>query len=242
MIDGKKILAVITARGGSKNLPGKNIADAGGKPLITWTIEAAHGSKLIDRTVLSSDDEDIIAVARNAGCDVPFVRPVEMAGDASPVEEALIHALDEMDEPYDFIILLQPTSPLRVADDIDGAIRKCHSSGALACVAGCPSAKSPYLAFRLDGDDRLSPLIESESITQRRQDIPPTYVSNGAVFVAQVPWYREHRAFYGPDTVLYIMPQERSLDVDTALDLSVVRALLENAGGGDEKMFKGTDR
>jgi len=235
MIGGKKILAVITARGGSKSLPGKNIADAGGKPLIAWTIEAAHGSELIDRTVLSSDDDEIIAVARDAGCDVPFVRPDEMAGDASPVEEALIHALDELDEAYDYIVLLQPTSPMRIAEDIDGAIGKCHSSGALACVAGCQSAKSPYLAFRLDEGDRLSPLMESEFITRRRQDLPATYVSNGAVFVAQVTWFREHRAFYGSDTVLYTMPPERSMDVDTALDLSVVRALLENANGGDEK-------
>jgi CMP-N,N'-diacetyllegionaminic acid synthase len=156
-----------------------------------------------------------------------------MAGDTFPVEGALIHALDHLAKSYDYIVLLQPTSPLRLSEDIDGALEKCHSSGAPACVAGCESDKSPYWTFRVDGDDRLLPLIGSGFLTQRRQDIPPAYVPNGAVFVARVPWFREHRTFYGPDTVAYMMPPERSLDIDTALDLTIVRTLLEKAASGE---------
>ncbi|MDA1091486.1 MAG: acylneuraminate cytidylyltransferase family protein [Proteobacteria bacterium] len=227
MIDGNKILAVITARGGSKGLPGKNISDVGGKPLIAWTIEAAQGSNLIDRTVLSSDDDAIIAAAKSFGCEAPFVRPAELAADASPSADALIHALDQMAETYDYLVLLQPTSPLRVTEDIDGAIEKCHVAGASACVTGCEPAKSPYWMFHLGDGDAMTPVIESESPITRRQDLPKVFAPNGAVFVTQVPWFRDNRTFYGPGTVAYAMPQERSIDIDNALDLTIVRTLLE---------------
>ena len=227
MIDDKKILAVITARGGSKGLPRKNIADVGGRPLIAWTIDAANGSPFIDRTVLSSDDDEIIAIAKNLGCDAPFVRPGELANDTSPSADALIHALDQMTETYDYLVLLQPTSPLRVTEDIDGAIEKCHTSGAPACVSGCEPAKSPYWMFHVGNDGILSPVIDFEGLKTRRQDLPVVFAPNGAVFVARVPWFLEHRTFYGPGTVAYVMPPERSVDVDTALDLCVAEAFLK---------------
>ncbi len=227
MIDGKKVLAVITARGGSKGLPGKNITDVGGKPMIAWALEAAHGSKFIDRTVLSSDDDAIIAVAKNLGCDVPFVRPAELAADTSPTVDALIHALNQIPETYDYLVLLQPTSPLRVVEDIDGAIEKCHASGAPACVTGCEPTKSPYWMFHLGDGETMTPVIESEGLKTRRQDLPKVFAPNGAVFLAQIPWYREHLTFYGPGTVAYMMPPERSVDVDSALDLALVQTLLD---------------
>jgi N-acylneuraminate cytidylyltransferase len=226
MIDGRSVLAIITARGGSKGLPGKNIADVGGKPLIAWTIEAAHGSKFIDRTVLSSDDDAIIAVAQNFECEAPFVRPAELATDTSPSVDAVIHALDQISGAYDYLVLLQPTSPLRVAEDIDGTIEKCHTAGAPACVSGCEPAKSPYWMFHLGDDGTLRPVIESEELKSRRQDLPAVFAPNGAVFVARVPWYRQHLTFFGPDTVAYVMPPERSVDVDSALDLALVTTLL----------------
>jgi N-acylneuraminate cytidylyltransferase len=233
MIDGKKVLAVIAARGGSKGLPGKNVAKAGARPLISWTIDAVHRSRYVDRTVLSSEDDKIIAIAKKAGCEVPFVRPTNMAEDTSPVEEALTHALDQLAEPYDYLVLLQPTSPLRLAEDIDGAIGKCHSSGAPACVAGCEPDKSPYWMFHVGDDGTMSPVTGSDSLKSRRQDLPAVFAPNGAVFVSRVPWFREHRTFYGPDTVAYMMPPERSLDIDTALDLTIVRTLLEKAASGE---------
>jgi len=132
-----------------------------------------------------------------------------------------------MAETYDYLVLLQPTSPLRVTEDIDGAIEKCHTSGAPACVSGCEPAKSPYWMFHVGDDGTLSPVIDSEDLKTRRQDLPAVFAPNGAVFVAHVPWYREHLTFYGPGTVAYVMPPERSVDVDTALDLNMVRELLK---------------
>ena len=231
MIDDKKIFAVITARGGSKGLPRKNITEVSGRPMIAWTIDAANRSRFIDRTVLSSDDDAIIAAAKSLGCEAPFVRPDEFAADASPSSDALIHALEQIPETYDYLVLLQPTSPLRIAEDIDGAIEKCHVAGAPACVTGCEPTKSPYWMFHLGDGETMTPVIESEGPTTRRQDLPKVFAPNGAVFLAQIPWYREHLTFYGPGTVAYMMPPERSVDVDSALDLALVQTLLNPSDG-----------
>jgi N-acylneuraminate cytidylyltransferase len=226
MINGKSVFAVIPARGGSKGLFRKNIAEVGGRPMIAWSIMAAQGSKYIDRTVLSSDDENIIAAAKDFGGDTPFIRPAELATDTSNTADTLIHALDQMTKAYDYLVLLQPTSPLRITGDIDGAIKKCHYKGALACVSGCEPSKSPYWMYHLDKDQKMSSVISSEHITKQRQGLPKVFAPNGAVFVAQVSWFRKSLTFYGPDTIAYIMPTERSVDVDTILDLTLVQALL----------------
>src|SRR5262249_46947636 len=125
MIGSSRVLAIITARGGSKGLPGKNIIDLGGKPLLAWSIEAAHRARHVDRLILSSEDDDIIAVAKKFGCEVPFRRPREFATDAAMIDPVLTHALDHLDEAFDYLVLLQPTSPLRTAADIDGPIKLC---------------------------------------------------------------------------------------------------------------------
>ncbi len=228
MIEGRKVLAVITARGGSKGLPGKNLADAGGKPLIAWSIEAARGSRFIDRTVLSSEDAEIIAVAEQWGCEAPFVRPSELAADESPIEGVLIHALDQTKESYDYVVLLQPTSPLRRAADIDGAIETCHASGAPACISVSAPPKSPYWMFTLDATGRMRRLIEASGPTHRRQDLPPVFAANGAVYVMAVPAFRASGEIFSPDAVAYVMAPDRSLDVDSAMDLALIVAILEH--------------
>jgi N-acylneuraminate cytidylyltransferase len=227
MIDGNTVVAVIPARGGSKGLPGKNLRAVGGRPLIAWSMEAAQGSRHIDRLVLSSDDEEIIAVARKLGLEAPFIRPGELATDCSPIEDALIHALGELAVSYDYLVLLQPTSPLRRAGDIDGAIEACHASGAPACISVCETPKSPYWMVRLDDEGRMHRLLDWDGPRHRRQNLPLVFAPNGAVYVAQVPWLIEHRTFSGPDTRAYVMPPERSLDIDTELDLLLVEALLK---------------
>ena len=121
MIEGKKVLAVIPARGGSNGVPRKNIIDVGGKPLIAWTIEEARKSKYIDRLILSSDDREIIEIAKRWGCEVPFEQPAEMARDGTPGIAPVLHAI-EMLPDYDYVVLLQPTSPLRQVEDVDGCI------------------------------------------------------------------------------------------------------------------------
>ncbi len=224
MIDGQHVLAVIPARGGSKGLPGKNIRPAGGKPLLAWTIEAARNSKLVDRVILSSDDAAIIEVARQWGCDTPFVRESRLAGDATPTIDVILDALERC-PGYDWVVLLQPTSPLRVADDIDRAISCCAGLGAPACVSVCETQESPYWMFTLEGQSQLVPLLPA-ALPVRRQDLPVVYRLNGAVYVARADWLARQRQFVTRETVAYEMPAERSLDIDTESDLFQLQRLL----------------
>jgi len=225
VINGSKILAVITARGGSKGLRGKNIADLAGKPLLAWSIETARRSRYIDRLILSSEDDEIIAVAKKFGCEVPFRRPAELATDTIAADPVLIHALDHVGETFDYFVLLQPTSPLRSTADIDGAIELCQARRAPACVSMCECAKPVEWMYRVGDDGSVSPIL-GEIITSRRQELPAAFVINGAVYVAEVDWYRRNRGFLSSETVAWRMPAERSIDIDTELDLIVARALL----------------
>lgn len=224
MIDSGPVLAVIPARGGSKGLPGKNIRPAGGKPLIAWTIEAARGARLVDRVVLSSDDAAIIAVAREWGCEAPFVRDARLAGDETPTIDVVLDALARL-PGYPWVVLLQPTSPLRLAADIDGAIRLCAERKAPSCVSVCAVRENPWWMYRLGGDGRLAPLIPG-AIPTRRQDLPRVVAPNGAVYVARADWLARERKFITTDTVAYEMPAERSLDIDTEPDLLQLQAIL----------------
>jgi CMP-N,N'-diacetyllegionaminic acid synthase len=222
----KSILAVIAARGGSKGLPRKNVLQLGGKPLIAWSIEAARGSIYIDRAIVSSDDQEIIAIARNWKGEVPFIRPAELAHDSSSIYDALLHALDSVEQAYDYVVLLQATSPLRRPNDIDACIEACMAYGAPAGVTVTPAAKSPYHYFTLASDGRMQAIVTPERSLVNRQDLPETYVVNGAVYVARTDWMRAQRTFYGPDTIGHVMPSERSVDIDSALDLALAEALL----------------
>lgn len=215
MIDGLSVLAVIPARGGSKGLPGKNIRHAGGRPLLAWTAEAALASKHVDRVVLSSDDEDIMRAARECGCEVPFRRPAELASDTAASIDVVLHALDKI-PGYDVVVLLQPTSPLRTAGDVDDACARMMAASAPSCVSVCRVEHSPYWMYRLDAGGTLRPLLEPAPT--RRQDLPTVYRLNGALYVARVEWLRTARQFVSAGTVAHVMPVERSLDIDTLED------------------------
>lgn len=225
MIGGRRVLAVVPARGGSKGLPGKHLLEAGGRPLIAWTIAAAHGAKSIDRTVLSSDDEAIMAAARRLGCDVPFRRPAELATDAAASIDVVLHAVDAL-PGYEVVVLLQPTSPLRTAGDIEAAFAIFLASGAPACVSVSPVAQSPYWMYRLGERDTLQPVVELPSPATRRQDLPPAYALNGAIYIADVAWLRRTRAFVTRETVAHVMPVERCVDIDTAADFEAFRKVV----------------
>ncbi|HAD88173.1 MAG TPA: acylneuraminate cytidylyltransferase [Rhodospirillaceae bacterium] len=233
MIDGKTCLGVVVARGGSKGLPGKNIADLAGRPLVAWSVAAAKASAYLDRTILSSDDQAIIAAAQNAGCDVPFLRPSALAADDSPVSDALIHALDNLDQEFDYVVLLAATSPLRNAADIDACISACHS-GAVSAVSVTETATPPEWICRLDAGRRLVPVIPGDGLCHRRQDYSPAYLPNGAVYVARVDWFRHHMTFYGADTIASIMPAERAIDIDGEFDLMMARFLVGDAATSTE--------
>jgi CMP-N,N'-diacetyllegionaminic acid synthase len=219
LIGGKSVLGLIAARGGSKGLPGKNILMVNGRPLIQWSIDSARGSQYIDRLILSSDDTAIMDVARKAGCEVPFRRDPALATDSASAIEVVMDALMRL-PGYDIVALLQPTSPLRIAADIDGAIELLVSHGAGACVTVREAEEHPYWTFRLGDDGQLSRFAEpAGGMPLRRQDLPAAWSLNGAVYVADCKWFLQNQTFLSPATVGYPMPADRSLDIDTFEDI-----------------------
>ncbi|SFL45545.1 acylneuraminate cytidylyltransferase family protein [Pelosinus propionicus] len=227
MIHGKSVLAIIPARGGSKGIPGKNTIDVAGKPLIAWTIEAAKASKYIDRLILSSDDDQIINVAAQWGCESPFKRPDELSQDDTPGIAPVLHALS-MVPIFDFIVLLQPTSPLRRTIDIDGCIERCITQQANCCVSVTQQDKSPFWMYYIAPDGLLEPVVPThDQVAVRRQDLPVVYALNGAVYVACCEWLLATKSFLSKETIAYPMPKEYSVDIDSWMDLQLARLLLK---------------
>ncbi len=226
MIQGKSVLAVIPARGNSRELPRKNIRLLAGRPLLAWTITEAQKSKYIDRYILSSEDQEIIEVARSLGCEIPFIRPRVLAQDDTPGIEPVLHALTML-PGYDLVVMLQPTSPLRLVSDMDGCIEQCVRQNAPACVSVTEAEQNPYWMYQMTSDNRLQSLLEIKSNIFRRQDLPRVFILNGAVYVAKSDWLKGKRTFLTDETLGYMMPSERSVDVDTELDFQKARALLE---------------
>ncbi|KAB1441295.1 cytidylyltransferase domain-containing protein [Pseudodesulfovibrio senegalensis] len=230
-----KVLGLITARGGSKGVPGKNWKMIAGRPLIAWTVAAARACSCLDRIVVSTDHEEIAEAARNAGAEVPFMRPEELSRDDSPHIDCVLHALDwlEREQGYvpDCVCLLQPTSPLRLPEDIDGAVamaeRLMREKGAAAVISVTDCPHHPYLARKQDESGRLLPFMEHDIAYQRRQDLPPALATNGAVYVNSVRSLREDKTFYPAECYGYHMPQERSLEIDTPWEFSLVEAVLQ---------------
>lgn len=231
MFKGKTILAIIPARGGSKGVPRKNIRLLAGKPLIAWTIDEAKKSKYIDRLILSSEDEEIIKVAREYGCEVPFKRPFELAQDDTPGIKPVIHVLNTLEEKYEYVVLLQPTSPLRTVEDIDGCIQHCMEKGAPACISITEAPQSPYWMYKLDDDMKLKPFVQNGEIINRRQDLPIVYMLNGAVYVAESRFITENKSFLTEETAGYIMSGENSVDIDTEMDFAYCEWLINRRYG-----------
>lgn len=225
MIDGMRIQAVITARGGSKGLPGKNVLPLAGKPLIAWTVEAALACPLIDDLILSSDDDEICAAAAAAGCRVPFRRPPELASDTATSLDVLRHAVETLPQRPDVVVLLQPTSPLRTAEDLSAAIRLMVDRGAPACIGVTECKKPPHWIFRRDTDGHLAPILDAPP-PSRRQEAESLVTINGAVYVARTDWLFSHGGFLGPETVAYVMPADRSVDIDDHLDFKLAEFLM----------------
>ncbi|MFJ8457767.1 cytidylyltransferase domain-containing protein [Lysinibacillus xylanilyticus] len=222
-----KVLAIIPARGGSKGVPRKNIRELAGKPLIAWTIDEAKKSKYITRLILSSEDSEIIEVAKQYGCEVPFVRPMELAQDATPGIDPVLHAIQQCPD-FDYVVLLQPTSPLRNVEDIDGCIELAIEQHANFCVSVTESEKSPYWMYTIK-NGHLDPLINQDKIAIRRQDLPKSYVLNGAVYVAKVNALVQEKSFLNRNTKPFIMPTMRSFDIDTELDMKICESIIMNS-------------
>lgn len=231
MYKGRRILGAISARGGSKGVPGKNIRDLGGLPLMAWTIREAKSSAYLDRLVVSSDDEGILDVARSFGAETPFVRPPELARDDTPGVDPVLHAVEALaPEQYDYVVLMQPTSPLRTVADIDGCIQACLDHGWPCLITVTEAEKSPYYMFQMDEGARMTPVISQERFHTRRQDLPRIFAPNGAVYVARCDWLARTRSYLTPETRGFEMPRERSWDVDELLDFEICELLLKRAG------------
>ena len=212
-----RVLGLITARGGSKGVPGKNVKQLAGKPLIVWTIEAALASGRIDRLILSTDSDEIAAVAKAAGCEVPFMRPPALATDTATSNDVIRHALETIDSNDDRVVLLQPTSPLREAEDINGCLDAQTAGGGPFGVSVCVADPPPEYIFRVGANHRLSPVTRGPKAS-RRQDLPMSYSLNGAIYVFERTWFLATGELKIADAVPYVMPAERSVDIDTELD------------------------
>ena len=222
MFKGKKIIALIPARGGSKGVPGKNIRNLGGKPLLAWTIKAALAAKTIDRVVLSSDATEIIEVAEKYGCEVLFRRPAELSTDTASTKDVILHALHTIEEKFDYLVLLQPTSPLRTAHDIDSAVHLCDDNERKICVSVTEVEKTPYWMLSLNEEGCAKPLFAKDEIPKRRQDASPFYILNGAIYVIDCALFLEEKDLYAPGAAVWIMPKSRSIDVDTEEDFQIL--------------------
>ena len=224
MIDDKKILAIIPARGGSKGVPRKNIRDLGGKPLIAWTIEEAKKSKYIDRLILSSDDPEIIEVAQSYGCDVPFVRTAELAQDDTPGIEVVLDAVQRC-LGYTHVLLLQPTSPFRTHKHIDDLIDEFNKLELNCSVSVTTASKHPMWTYSMTDKNVLVPFL-NKKIPSNRQALPAAYVLNGALYMAAINWLQKNKSFLNSETVGFYMSSESSIDIDTELDFKLCAFLI----------------
>lgn len=224
------ILGLITARGGSKGIPGKNIRPLGGRPLIAWSVDAAQQSDYLDRVVVTTDCDSIREAAVRAGAEGPFLRPPELAQDDSPHIQCVLHALEWLETHQDYrpeaVCLLQPTSPLRTAQDIDAACAIFMSRRVDAVVSVCESEEHPFFAKTMTSNGRLVPFIEGGLAYNRRQALPPSFHINGAVYVNRVSALRRDQSFYPEDLYASIMPRERSLDINTPWDFRLAEILI----------------
>lgn len=225
------ILAVITARGGSKGIPQKNLRTVLAKPLIAYSIETALQAKTLTRIIVSTDDETIAQVSQQYGAEVPFLRPHHLATDTATSITVLQHAVTYLAEQEgyttDIVVCLQPTSPLRSAEDIDQAVNLCLRAGADSVVSLCQAKHHPLWMKKI-ADGRVHPLIEKdEQHFTRRQDLPPVYQLNGALYVTRTKVLLEENRMLGEHTIPYIMPHERSIDIDTPIDLKLAEYILQ---------------
>lgn len=224
MLNDKNILAIIPARGGSKGIPRKNIRNFAGKPLIAWTIEEAKKSRYIDRTIISSDDDETIEIVKKYGGDVPFKRPAELARDDSPGIDVVIHAMEKFPQ-YELIIMLQTTSPLRRVEDIDRCMEHFMNHGRGACVSVSSAEQNPYWMYFLDKTNKLIPILKIEDSLYQRQKLPVVYRLNGAVYIATRDFILNNRTFVTNETIGYRMPIERSIDIDNEMDFKIAEFL-----------------
>jgi CMP-N-acetylneuraminic acid synthetase len=231
-----RVLGIVTARGGSKGLPRKNIAPVLGRPLLAYTAEAALASRRLTRVVLSTDDEEIARVGRSCGLEVPFMRPPELARDDTPtlpVLQDVVRRLEAAGQRYDAVFTLQPTNPLRRAEDIDGAVELLENTGADSVISFVDvGEKHPARMKFIEPDGRVvDPPFAETMEGQRRQDLPKLYIREGSVYLTRRDVLMEQNSLKGRNCRAWIVPPERALNIHTPLDLFFVEQVMRRLQG-----------
>ncbi|MFC4354696.1 cytidylyltransferase domain-containing protein [Chryseomicrobium palamuruense] len=228
MFNELKFLVVIPARGGSKGIPGKNIIEVNNKPLIQYTIDAAMKSKYIDKIVVSTDDKEIAEVSIRCGAEVPFLRPGKLATDVSRTIDSVIYTLNNLPciHIYDYLILLQPTQPLRQAFHIDEAIETIIKEESASLVSVTKVKEHPILIRTLNEEGQLQPLLNIQS-TIRRQEFPNYYKVNGAIYINKLDKSFDANISFNDNKLAYIMDEKYDLDIDEPIDLELLKLKLK---------------
>ena len=225
MLNGKTFLAIIPARGGSKRLPRKNILDLAGKPLIVWSIETGLKRWYIDQVIGTSDDDEILSIAHKFGSEI-IKRPDELANDTATSFDAIKHTIENISR-YDYIVLLQPTSPLRSVKNIDEAIELLEKRKADAVVSVCEMDHSPLWSNTLPNDENMTHFIRDEIKNRRSQDLDPYYRLNGAIYICDTNKLLEEKSFFLHDNIFaYKMDRESSIDIDEKIDFKFAEILI----------------
>ena len=236
MINGKSVLAIIPARGGSKGLPGKNLKELCGKPLIAWSIEAGLGSQYIDEVMVTTDSDEIAKVSRESGASVPFLRPAELASDTATSIDVVKHVIDcyerELHKKFDYIVLLEPTSPLREREDINKSIELLFANPSATSIVGISKTESQNPAFLVKKSERgfIVGYEDQKMKVLRRQDIGEVYFFEGSVYVSRTDILLMKNTFYHEHTLGYEFPKWKSLEIDDLDDFVMVEALMKHKG------------
>lgn len=222
-----RVLGLIPARGGSKGVPRKNLRPLGGRPLLGYTTGAALAARSLDRVVLSTDDREIAAVGTALGVEVPFLRPPDLAADDTPMLDVLTHALEALDEAYDAVCLLQPTSPFRPTGLIDRCVARFGDGGvdAVATVVPVPAEHNPHWVYLPDADGHLRLATGEDTPIGRRQDLPPAYHRDGSVYVFATAGIRAGRP-YGDRLAGVVLDPAGLVNIDDAADWARAEALV----------------
>lgn len=234
MIGQSRVLALVPARRGSKGLPLKNIRPLGGKPLLAWPIEAAAKSAYVDRVILSTDCPEFAKLGIAAGAEVPFLRPPELANDTATSFSFILHAIDHLaaaGDVYDYIVLIEPTSPLTDSSDIDAAVVALTASRERAdsIVGVTPIVEAhPAFAVRIAGQVLRPYAAPSFGALPRRQDIEPLYRLDGSLYISEITALKREGGFYHDRTLPFVMPRWKSFEVDDLIDFICIEALLAN--------------